>query len=234
MTPQRLRLHLFLIVTLAGVAAFLSSLVALAAGVDSMTVRYPLAAACGYATFLLLIRAWIALHQRGMRADGAGDLLVDVVDPVLDVRVPNPLRGGTDVAFFTGGRSGGGGSGAAWSNLGSGSASNSGASFDVDVDDLWPVILAIACVLGGALAIAYVIYTAPVFLAEVALDAAIVSGVYRKLKKREPSHWAMTVVRHTAIPAVLLMLFAALGGYAAHLIAPEARSIGGVMRELRD
>lgn len=237
MTPQRLRLHLLLIVTLAGAAAFLSSVVALSLGVVSMAVRYPLAVVAGYATFLLLIRGWIALHQRGeaSRSDqrssfDAADLAS--LDPGLDVSVPIRLGSKPDMAFFTGGHSGGAGSGAAFGSA----PSHAGSSFNVDwdVDDLWPVVLAAVCALGGALAIAYVVYSAPVLLAEVAVDAAIMSGVYRKLKKREPSHWAMTVLRHTWIPAMILIVFAALGGYASQRLAPEARSIGGVIRALSE
>lgn len=231
MTPQRLRLHLFLIITLSGVAAFLSSVLALAVGATSMTVRYPLAVACGYAVFVLLIRGWIGLHQRHGGARSQASDLIDIDPAVLDVGLPARLPRGSDVALFSGGRSGGGGAGASWSNATSTSASP---SIDLDVDEFWPVLLAVVCVLGGALAIGYVIYSAPILLAEVAVDAAIVSGVYRQLKRRQPSHWAMTVVRHTALPALVLMLFAALGGYAAHWIAPDARSIGGVIRALSD
>jgi hypothetical protein len=235
-TPQRLRLHLLLIVTLAGVAAFLSSFLALLLGVESMALRYPLAVVCGYGTFLLLIRGWIALHRRShaRRADqrsfDASDLLE--LDPGIDVSLPTRLPAGSESALFATGRSGGAGSGASWGSAPA--QAGRGFNVDFDVDDLWPVVLAAVCALGGALAIAYVVYSAPVLLPEVAVDAAIMSGLYRNLKKREPSHWAMTVLRHTAIPAVILIVFAAAGGYAAQRIAPDARSIGGVIRALRE
>jgi hypothetical protein len=234
-TPQRLRLQLFLIVSGAGVAAFLCSFAALTLGVTSMAVRYPLAVVCGYVTFLLLIRGWIALHHRRQMPDArrarkfdAGDLAS--LDPGVDVPVPTRLPGGSDGVFFAAGRSGGAGSGTSWGRA----PSHAGSGVNVDVDELWPVVLAAVCALGGAIAIGYVIYSAPVLLAEVAVDAAIVSGLYQRLKRREPSHWAMTVLRHTAAPAVVLIVFAALGGYAAQRIAPDARSIGGVVRALSD
>jgi hypothetical protein len=108
-----------------------------------------------------------------------------------------------------------------------------GSGLSLDLDEIWPVVLAVVCALGGLLAIFYVIYVAPVLLAEVALDAAIVSTLYQRLAKHEMSHWAMTVVRHTWLPALALVMFAAVGGWALQLAAPEARSIGGVIRELR-
>jgi hypothetical protein len=103
-----------------------------------------------------------------------------------------------------------------------------------DADDLWPVVVAAVCVLGGAIAIAYVIYAAPLLLAEVALDAAVVSALYRRLRKQDTSHWTITVLRRTWIPAVVLLIFAAVGGAMLERIAPEAHSIGGVIREARD
>ncbi len=78
------------------------------------------------------------------------------------------------------------------------------------------------------------IYAAPVLLAEVALDAAIVSTLYRRLSKQDMSHWALTVVRHTWLPALVLIVFAAIGGWALQKAAPDARSIGGVLRALQD
>ena len=53
------RFQLLVIVVLAGSAAFLVSAVALRLGLASMTVRYALAAACGYLAFIALIRTWI-------------------------------------------------------------------------------------------------------------------------------------------------------------------------------
>ena len=200
-----------------------------------MMIRYPLAVLAGYVTFLVLIRGWIAWHRRGRTGGSPVGDLVSSID-VGNVSVPS--RAGVQPSFFAGGRSGGGGAGSNWSGLASPSRSTGGSSggsgFSLDVDELWPVLLALVCALGGLLAIVYVIYAAPVLLAEVALDAAIVSALYRQLKKQEMSHWALTVVRHTWIPALVLTVFAAIGGWALERAAPEARSIGGVVRELQD
>jgi hypothetical protein len=237
-TPQRLRAHLSIIITLAGCAAFLTSVVALGFGVTSMAARYPLAVLGGYLSFVLLIRGWIALHQRAMgRRRHARSLdqtdLLDLGPDLLDLRVPARVPG-PDVALFAGGRSGGAGAGAAFDNTSVGAPSRLNLDVDFDFDDLWPIVLAGVCVVGGVLAIGYVIYSAPVLLAEVAIDAAIMSGLYRRLTKRPASHWAMTVVRHTAIPALIVMVFAGLAGYAAQRLVPEARSIGGVIRALSE
>ena len=67
-------------------------------------------------------------------------------------------------------------------------------------------------------------------LAEVALDAAIVSTLYRRLHKHDRSHWAIAVLGRTWVPALLLAMFAAIGGYALERATPDAESIGDVVR----
>jgi hypothetical protein len=74
------RLHLCLIITLAGLAAFLTSLLALRLGLSSMALRYPLAVAGGYIGFLVLIRGWIAWQRRSLEAvrDVIGDAISSI------------------------------------------------------------------------------------------------------------------------------------------------------------
>jgi hypothetical protein len=141
-----------------------------------------------------------------------------------------------------GGRSGGGGGGARWSGdvravadargsarTGGGS---SGWSFDLDADDaVWLVVVAVL-VCGGLIAVGYVIAIAPALLAEVTLDAALVTTVYRRLRPRDMQHWSVGVVRRTWLPAVVVVLCLAGAGYALQRVAPDARSIGGVIAEL--
>ncbi len=76
------------------------------------------------------------------------------------------------------------------------------------------------------------IYIAPMLLAEVALDAALVSAAYRRLRKEDVGHWTGAVFRRTWVPAVILVIFMSVAGFAAQRIAPEARSIGDVVRTL--
>ena len=234
------RLLLSSIMVLAACGAFLASVVSLRLGLDSMMLRYPLAVVAGYVVFLALIRGWIAWYRRGSFLDG-GSTFVDMVNSIDLGNVSLPTHAAAQPSMFAGGRSGGAGGGAGWSGLASPARSSGkaptgsgGVGFLVDSDDVWPIALAIACALGGLLAIAYVIYAAPVLLADVALDAAIVSVLYRQLKKREMSHWALTVVRHTWLPAIVLITFAAIGGWALQKAAPDAVSIGGVVRSLPD
>ena len=93
-------------------------------------------------------------------------------------------------------------------------------------------MLAILAALGGVLCVGYVIYIAPMLLAEVALDAALVSAAYRRLRREDVCHWTDTVLRRTLVPATILVIFMFVTGFAAQRFAPEAHSIGGVIRAL--
>jgi hypothetical protein len=105
--------------------------------------------------------------------------------------------------------------------------------WSLDLDDFAWLLVAVACALGGLFAIAYVVYIAPVLLAEVALDAALVSALYRRLRRDEAGNWLTTVLARTWAPAFVILVLASATGFALEKAAPDARSIGGVIRSLK-
>jgi hypothetical protein len=236
------RVTMVVVVAIAGGGAFLFSALTLAAGLHSMPVRYGLAALVGYLAFAGLIRAWIAWQRGRLEPD------FDLLD--LNLSIPSG-RSGVGPSLFTGGRSGGGGASMSWAGDGpapvampviappppsaGGAAVESvghGASKVFDADDLWPVILAAVLALGAIVAVGFVVVSAPTLLAEVALDAGLMSTVYRRLRRQDAGHWSGAVLRRTWLPALAVVLITAGAGYALQLAAPEARSIGGVIRSL--
>jgi hypothetical protein len=218
------RVVVLLILGLSGLVAFSFSAWALSLGLDEMGLRYLGATVVGYLTFLLLIRAWIALHR--VRQDGSVDLtsLPDLAG-LPDGTSP---AAGLD-AGFGGGHSGGGGASTHW---GSPVEAPGGINMDVDADEAWPVVLAAVFLLSGLLAMGYVVYTAPVLLAEVALDAALVTGIYRKLRKEDARHWLHSALRHTWLPATIAAVCLWITGTALQWAMPDARSIGDVVRAI--
>ena len=208
------RVQLFLIVSLAGLAAFIVSYALLAAGLTAMAVRYGAAATAGYLAFLALIAVWLAWKRHQ-----PGDF-----DPIDLIDVPGPRGGGSGIDSFAGGRSGGGGASAAWGEPSASSGSDSGSW--IDADDLGWVLVAIAVVLAGLLAVFYVVWIAPALLAEVLVDAAIVSAVSHRVTQLERRDWTATVLRRTWLPALILIVTVTAAGYALQRAAPDARSIG--------
>jgi hypothetical protein len=238
------RLQMVLIVAVAGAVAFVSSALALHAGLASMPLRYLLACALGYGAFLLGIRLWLAWQR-------------DRFDPVTDL-LDAPLSGAGSGTPMPGGSTGGGGGSFAgggasgsWAQPAAGgpapmdcatpasSASSLGevgasAASGIDADELVFVLIALAALLGGVVAVAYVVYLAPILLAEVAMDAALMAAVYRRLRRRERGHWVRGVLRRTWIPALALAGFMAAAGAALQHAAPEARSVGAALRAIAE
>lgn len=214
------RLVVSLILGLSGLVAFGFSALTLSFGLDHIGFRYLAATIAGYVTFLMLIRVWIGLHRIGWN--------VDLPIPDFDATTPS---GGGAPPSFGGGHSGGAGASGNW---GSPSTNVSDVDVGVDVDGGWPIVLGIALLIGSLLAIVYVVYVAPVLLAEVALDAALVTGIYRKLRQEDVRHWLDSAFRRTWLPAVIAAVCLYAAGAAFQWAMPDARSIGDVVRALRD
>lgn len=208
------RTLLVALIASSGFAGFIVSYGLLSAGVESMAWRYAVAAVTGYAAFLVLLGLYVRWRCGGGELDA--DLL-DVAD-VLDVRFPG---GSSSPSYFSGGRSGGGAS----SSWGSGSSGGDGSWLDGDVDFGW-VLLAIAAALAALLAVTYIVWTAPALLAEVLVDAVIVSTVSRRLGQIERRDWTATAIRRTWLPAAIMIATLAVAGWALQKAAPETKSIG--------
>ena len=86
--------------------------------------------------------------------------------------------------------------------------------------------------IGGMVASLYVIYIAPVLLAEILVDGLLVGGLYKRVKNIERRYWLKTAVQKTLSPALLCIMFFGLAGWALQAIAPEAKTIGGVWAKL--
>jgi hypothetical protein len=166
-----------------------------------------------------------------------------------------------DFEFGSGGDFGGGGAGGAWSGQAGGSTSsrqsvglisavspagsndfrtdsggskNSDSSFldGIDLDEGILAVLIIIAVTSALLAIFYIIYIAPVLLAEILFDGLIATGLYRHFKTTDRRYWLKTAVKKTILPALIITISAGVAGYAMQEIAPEARSVGGFLRQI--
>lgn len=251
------RVQMSLILAATGAAGFVASFALLHMGVWRMWMRYPLAVLFAYAVFIVLLRVWLFLHGRQSRghidldldaADAASDIARDVFGRT--VPAPDAFGGGGD---FVGGGVGGSwgdgagaglhhastGGGAGGEALGSGGGGGgggdllSGLDFDVDSEGCVFFLLALALVVAGVCASLYVVYAAPLLLAEILVEGVLLSGLYRGMKRarREGSgDWLGAAVRRTWLPVLLTLLTFAAAGYLLGRAAPRARSIGEAYR----
>jgi hypothetical protein len=248
----RPRLLVSFLLALTGAAGFLISTALLRLGVTQMSVRYPLAVLSAYAVFLLLLRLWLALQRRKTGSNSSSNF-----DPLSDLGdgLPHLFDAGASVAgdaaratFGGAGDFAGGGAGGSWtggsaaslnSNVGGGSSLLDSmpdvpdVGLDLDLDDgcFW-IVIPIAAIVGVIFLMFYVVYVAPVFLAEILVDALLVAGLYKRLKGIEPRHWLRSVVRRTLLPVLIATALFIAAGYLMGRIAPEAHSIGGFWREI--
>ncbi|MEO6588293.1 MAG: hypothetical protein ABIP06_03100, partial [Pyrinomonadaceae bacterium] len=192
-----------------------------------MWFRYPAAIFTAYCVFLLLLRVWLWLQDnRRSGTDLSG------MDFDFSVGADNAITSN----FGGGGDFGGAGAGGSWSD-GVSTASVSGKSsvFDslsFDFEEIGLVIVAVAALIGGILAAFYIIYIAPVLLAEIFVDGVLLAGLYRKTKDLEKTNWLKTAVSKTLLPAILAVLLFTIAGFTMQKIAPGAHSIGEVYQSL--
>jgi len=202
------RVQMMLLLSAAGGAGFLASYGMLRLGLDQMALRYPLAVGMAYLVFFLLLRLWLALQE-----DPDFDLVVDAADAGME-----------GMSF-----------GSSSPSSPALAAQSSGPDLDIGAPDLdegiFLIVLAAvaAVVLGAAF---YVIYLAPLLLAEVLVDGVLLVAFYKRLKGPEPEHWALCAVRRTWIPAIIVAVTFFFAGVIFQSLAPDARSIGGVWKSV--
>jgi hypothetical protein len=233
--PTDARMQMALMTLLTGVVGFLASFALLRVGLDRLWLRYALALLMAYCAFFCLLRLWLRLHGLRFGAD-------EIADPTA-VADALPDSGPPSVADFggAGGRFGGSG---ATSQFGSprlaatpGQAQSDGSSFEVgslfDADEFYLVLAIAAAVVGALFASLWIVYSAPSLLAELLVDGVLIGGLYRRLRREPPRSWMITALRRTALPfAATFLLFILAGLYIQHEL-PGARSMGDVVRHVR-
>lgn len=218
------RLQMAGIVIVTGAVGLLSSFLLLQGGMESMLLRYPLAIAIAYVVFLLLMWAWTRW---------GADATVDAADACLST---HGSGGGASGWTGTGGGSGGGGSSASWTSSSDASSASDASALDiVDADAGLPLLAALVLALVAAacvIAAGWVVWTAPMLMAELLVDSAIAAGLYKRMRHVPAQGWWWLCVRHTFWPLLgVLVFFVVLGGVADR-IAPEANTLMQALKAL--
>ena len=214
------RLQMSVIVLVTAAVGLVSSHSLRLAGLDSMLLRYPLAIVAAYGVFLLLMWAWIRWRR---------DLQIDEVDvDLLDLATEEPQDW-----IGSGGGSSGAGSSASWESPSSPGLLNGLPNVELDGEAGLPVaavltLMAVAMI--AVVAAGWVIWSAPVLMAELMVDAAIAGGLYRRIRHMQAQGWWWLCVRHTIWPMCgVIVFFAAVGGFAQH-VAPDATTLSEAVR----
>ena len=205
------RLQVSLVFLVAGLVAFGCSVLLLRFGVSQMWLRYAVSACVAYGAFLLLLRLLVHTLRRRIELDVGVEDTLDVLDAASRVPGPKEPRGGGSDA----------------SDLG---------AFDVsdlpvpDLDEGVALLVPLLILLAGIAGALYVLYLAPVLLAELVLDVLIVSNLARRFERIPPESWVRGALRHTFAPFLLVLFTVTAVGFLAEQITPGADSIGDVFR----
>ena len=254
------RVLMSLILAATGAAGFVASFLMLHLGVSRMWLRYALAVLFAYAVFIVLLRVWLFLQGRDVRAGASGpelDTAATGTEIVFDVAgrplpAPDTFGGGGDfggagaggswgegisdglqnasTAYDAGGVAAGGGGG----GRGGGGLLSGLDIFDADSEGCVFFLLALALIVAGVCASLYVVYAAPLLLAEILVEGVLLSGLYRGMKRARRGggggDWLGATLRRTWLPVLLTLLTFAAAGYLLQRAAPRARSIGEAFR----
>jgi hypothetical protein len=231
------RFHMALIFLATAGATVLASRLLYGGGIDRLTMRYALAVLLAYALFFSLVRLWILYVTRAAPSDPRRGLP--------DVR-PRGGGGVRETAFRPGGgRFGGGGAGAHWdvepdvpvvrslAQVGrpKSSAGSSGASSAaLDLDDgavLFIVLVLLASVLGGVSI--FLVWQTPIILPEAVFEVLLASGLIRSARRDDARGWSRGVLRATLAPFLLVLLAAALAGWAVQRACPSATGLADLL-----
>ena len=212
---KRMEIQLILLAT--GVVGFIASFTMLHFGLEQMWMRYPLAALSGWLAFLGMVGLWAEAERKRFVADADIDeLLADAGKcPSTEPERERPSPGGGWLDWLD------------WLN-----------PFDLIDDEMGCLVgllllVVIVAVAGLIVAIIGLIGGAELLLAEVVLDAVLVSALYRRLQHLEARWWLASAMRQTIGPVLVAVGFLAAAGFLGQQLAPDAHSIRGVWRDLR-
>ncbi|MCC8627680.1 hypothetical protein [Xanthomonas vesicatoria] len=219
------RVQMSAIVLITATGGLLASFLLRNAGVDAMAVRYPIATLFAYGVFLLLMWAWLR-----WRNDIDGDVVEDCVD------LGSSAAQDTSGWAGHGGNSSGAGRSGTWSTP-SGSTSDvlgdSELPAFVDGDAALPIVAVVIVLAAAAVAIvaaAWVVWSAPVLMAELVVDAALAGGLYRRMRGVQAQGWWWLCVRHTLWPLIGVLAFFLVVGAVAQHKAPQATTLVEALR----
>jgi hypothetical protein len=206
------RLALSLVLLLTGMVGWLISYALLKLGLSQMWLRYPLAVIGGYSFFLALLRLWVEIEKR--RFDPALLAVRPLGHPDEEDQDRAGETGESMVVDLAGRTS------SSWLDW---------LDFDLDFDldaEGCLVGLLFGAILAAAVAVVLAIAGAPSLVAEVFLDAFLMAGLYRRLRRARRERWLGAAVRKTWRTALIVAVALSLAGGCLGMLAPGAHSIG--------
>jgi hypothetical protein len=103
-----------------------------------------------------------------------------------------------------------------------------------DVDDAVFIAVLIALAVSLAVVLGFVLIEAPALFAEVIVDSALVTALYKRMAAAAEGIWMERVISHTWTSFALVALISAASGWAAQQAAPGEATLGAVIHALTE
>jgi hypothetical protein len=202
------RFQMFFFLFIAAATGVFASALGHAAGVNSMAIRYPLCVGIAYVAFLFLLSLYVSQHRSNRKRSGVNPVDGSLLD-LANVQPPIPSLGHHAATTNSVPRQSSGG-------------------FDVggvDGEGIVVVLLIVVALGAALLAGGFVLYQAPVIMAEILVDGALFLGLAKRIDRLETRHWLATAIRRTWIPLVLVTVTFMLVGAALESVVPGATTM---------
>lgn len=221
------RFQMMFILALTGGVGFVSSWGMNQAGMHEMWLRYPISLMLAYTSFFGFLWLWLRTNTE--------DYIPDGIDPSL---FPTPSGNGQPVMTGQGGTFGGGGASGSHDlpeTVFVTSDAFGGDGFTSDIseaagdlgsaDELAIPLVLVLIAAAVAFSSLYVVWVAPSFFAELALDGALSMAVYQRLRAHDRRHWIETAFSRTIIPFLITFFLLAGAGIYMESTAPKASTL---------
>jgi hypothetical protein len=239
-----IRFHMSLILLGTVLIGLLASYLLWEAGLQKMTIRYPISVVISYGGFFVFIRLWLAyIRERDSRTKR-------ILESAGDVPTPDFSQGSLchETVFETGGGEfGGGGASGSFDIPGDefvngcsevlteSSGSVAGDLVGETVSGIFdegagviiiPLMIVLALVFGAAF---FLIYEAPIILTEAAFEFLLAGVLIRQVKVMDDPNWVGSIFKSTWVPFSFTIAIAIGVGFMLTRIFPEATKITDIV-----
>lgn len=243
------RLHAAVLLTSAVLLGWLTSKALLALGLTAPWARFPLAVLIAYLLFLVLVEIWLVFLGL-KRHDGDGNFDGPYGGESKDSTAPFEGAGGefdgggasadfdtADEVAVASGRVAHaatrvGGEGKIQASTHAGDFAGHAAEAATGLAEFFPLAVLVFVLGLLAAAVGWIVTSTPIFMVEVALEAAIAAGLIRGVARRRDALWYPALFERSVGKAVLLLVLAFLLGIAVRWIDPGADTVGQAIAHL--
>ncbi len=202
------RATMTILLAITGAIGFMVSFEMLHHGVDAMAIRYPIAVALAYVVFIFLLRCWADMEHARIETHETIQMIESSKFEHSPSDPPATLQP-VDLGWWNG-----------WDWL--------------DFSFVWaclPVIVIGALSVLSVTALT-VVFEAPTLLAEVLLDAVLMTALYKRMRGLERRNWFATVLQRTWRPVLGTAVILAAAGFLIQTLYPDVKSIGQLRRHV--